>query len=180
MTIGFKQVLFNMKILIAVAIVFTALMIYNMYPEDSLPENTVIDYLIVYKSKHHMMAYSHNKLVKTYKVSFGDNPVGDKQFEGDEKTPEGLYTINTKNSESGYHKNLGISYPNQQDLEYARSIGKAAGGDIKIHGLRNGLGFINKLQRWVNWTNGCIAVTDSEMDELFAAVRMGTHIEINP
>lgn len=139
-----------MKSLVAIACVFIALLIYNSYPEKKLPENTVVDYLVVYKSKHQMMAYEQNKLVKTYQVSFGDNPVGHKQFEGDNKTTEGLYAINTKNSKSGYHKNLGISYPNQQDLQYAKLRGKAAGGAIKIHGLRNGLGFINKLQRWVN------------------------------
>jgi len=161
-------------------LLFIALVIYNYFPEQRLPANSNIDSLTVNKSKHQLLVYSEGKLLKSYSVSFGDNPIGHKEFEGDEKTPEGLYTINAKNDKSGYHKNLGISYPNAKDIAHAREIGKPAGGDIKIHALKNKLGFINKLQRWVNWTNGCIAVTNSEMDELYAAVKIGTHITINP
>ena len=157
-----------------------ALVVYNYFPEPKLAANANIDSLIVNKSEHQLLAYSEGKLLKTYSVSFGAHPIGHKEFEGDEKTPEGLYTINAKNDKSGYHKNLGISYPNAKDIAHAREIGKPAGGNIKIHALKNELGFINKLQRWVNWTNGCIAVTNSEMDELYTAVKIGTTITINP
>ena len=158
----------------------SSLIIYNYYPEQKLPANADVNLLVVNKSKHELLAYSNGKLLKTYKVSFGDHPVGHKEFEGDEKTPEGIYFINAKNDKSGYHKNLGISYPNQQDIAHARAFKKPAGGDIKIHALKNGLGFINKFQRWQNWTNGCIAVTNAEVDELFAAVKIGTKIQLNP
>ncbi len=157
-----------------------ALVVYNYFPEPKLAPNANIDSLIVNKSKHQLLAYSEGKLLKTYSVSFGGNPIGHKEFEGDEKTPEGFYIINAKNDKSGYHKNLGISYPNANDIAHAKEIGKPVGGDIKIHALKNKLGFINKLQRWVNWTNGCIAVTNSEMDELYTAVKIGTQVKINP
>ncbi|MFC3561423.1 L,D-transpeptidase family protein [Pedobacter jamesrossensis] len=155
-------------------------LIYNYYPEQKLPANSNVDLLVVQKSQYKMMAYADGKLLKTYKVSFGDAPIGHKEFEGDEKTPEGIYFINAKNDKSGYHKNLGISYPNDKDSAYAKAIGKPVGGDVKIHALKNGIGFINKFQRWINWTNGCIAVTNNEVDELYASVKIGTKIEIKP
>jgi len=168
------------KILLLLVIVFLAGLIYNIYPETKLAETAQIDSLVVFKSQNKMIVYQQGKLLKTYQVSFGDNPVGHKQFEGDEKTPDGHYTINAKNNKSGYHKNLGISYPNAQDVNYAMSIGKSAGGDIKIHGLRNGLGMINKFQRWINWTNGCVALTNAEVDELYRSVKLGARIQIKP
>jgi len=119
-------------------------------------------------------------LIKTYKIAIGQNSVGDKEFEGDKKTPEGNYTINSKNPNSGWHKNLGVSYPNNEDIAQAKSFGKPVGGDIKIHALRNGLGFIGKFHRSYDWTNGCIAVTNEEVDELYDIVKIGAVIEIQP
>jgi len=153
---------------------------YYFYPEDKLQAGTEIDKLVVYKSKRQLLAYAKGHLVKTYTVSLGKEPVGDKEFEGDKKTPEGLYFISDKNPNSGYHKNLGISYPNQEDIAAANRLGKPTGGDVKLHGLRNHTGFINKFHRWYDWTLGCIAVTDEEIDELYSAVKIGTPIEINP
>lgn len=156
------------------------LTIYYFYPEDKLPANTQIDKLVVYKSNRQLLAYSNGQLVRTYKISLGRQPIGDKEVEGDKKTPEGLYFINDKNPNSGYHKNLGISYPNKDDIENAKRLGKPAGGDVKIHGLRNKTGFIGKFHRWFDWTLGCIAVTDKEIDELYGSVKIGTVIEIKP
>jgi murein L,D-transpeptidase YafK len=154
--------------------------IYNLYPEKKLPPNTKIDYLLVKKSKRQLAVYASHKLLKTYQISLGDSPVGDKEVEGDEKTPEGIYTINAKNQNSGYHKNLGVSYPNKEDIAKAKTLGKLPGGDIKIHGIRNKLGFIGKLQRLFDWTNGCMALTNNEVDELYFAVKIGTRIDIRP
>ncbi|MDQ0638091.1 murein L,D-transpeptidase YafK [Pedobacter sp. W3I1] len=154
--------------------------IYNLYPEQKLPSNTEIDYIIVKKSNRQLLAYSKQKLIKTYQISLGDSPVGHKEFEGDEKTLEGVYFINAKNPNSGYHKNLGVSYPNKEDSAKAKTLGKLPGGDIKIHGIRNKLGFIGKFQRLFDWTNGCMALTNNEVDELFYAVNIGTKIEIRP
>lgn len=169
------------KIIIIIDLVLLAIvLIYNYYPQPHLSANANVDSLVVEKSKNKMMAYADGQLLKTYQVSFGDAPIGHKEFEGDEKTPEGIYTINAKNDKSGYHKNLGISYPNEKDIAHAKSIGKPPGGDIKIHGIRNGLGVINKFQRFINWTNGCIALTNSEINELYASVKIGTTIEVKP
>jgi murein L,D-transpeptidase YafK len=156
------------------------LSIYYFYPENKLPNHIQIDRIVVHKSKREMLVYSNGELQKTYKVSLGRQPVGHKKFEGDKKTPEGIYFINDKNPRSGYHKNLGISYPDKKDLENARRLGKPAGGDIKIHGIRNGLGFIGKFHRRFDWTLGCIALTDKEIDEIYHAVKIGTPIEIKP
>lgn len=151
---------------------------YYFYPGKKLPEGTVIDRLVVHKGKRSMEAYSNGTLVKTYTIALGFDPTGHKAFEGDGRTPEGTYTINARNANSAYHKNLGVSYPNAADRAYAKALGKEPGGDIKIHGLRNGRGAIGKFHRWKDWTHGCIAVTDAEIDELFAAVKDGAVIEI--
>lgn len=146
-----------------------------------LDKNAKIDKLIVHKSKREMQAFYQDKLIKTYPIALGQNPIGHKEFEGDMKTPEGIYTINDRNPNSSYHKNLGISYPNEQDIAHAKAHGKSAGGAIKIHGIKNGLGDIigaNHLLK--DWTHGCIAVTDDEIDELFVAVVDNTPIHILP
>lgn len=163
-----------------VSLVLLALAAYNYYPEDKLPTGVQIDKLVVLKSKRYLHAYSKGQIVKSYKISLGLQPVGDKQFEGDRKTPEGRYIINAKNPNSVAHKNLGISYPNKYDRANARRLGKPTGGDIKIHGLMNRTGFIGKFHRWLDWTYGCIAVTDNEIDELYSAVKIGTEINIKP
>ncbi|SFC06348.1 L,D-transpeptidase catalytic domain [Flexibacter flexilis DSM 6793] len=165
---------------VLVVVLLVGLSGYYFYPEKKLPKTASVDSLVVYKSQHKLLVFAGQQPMKTYIVSFGANPVGKKTFEGDERTPEGLYFINDKNPKSGYHKNLGISYPNKADTKNARKQNKRAGGQVKIHGLRNGLGFVGKFQRWYNWTNGCIAVTDAEMDELYESVRVGTPIRIKP
>ena len=170
----------NKTIWTIIFLLFLGLIVYYFYPEDKLPADIQIDKLVVNKSERQMLAYSNGKLIKTYKISLGGNPIGDKEFEGDKKTPEGNYIINDKNPNSGYHKNLGVSYPNEEDIENAKRLGKPVGGDIKIHGLRNRTGIISKFHRWTDWTLGCIAVTDEEIDELYNAVKIGTPIEIHP
>lgn len=146
--------------------------------EFSLPDDIQIDRILVVKSKRLLHVYKDKKLIKTYQIALGSAPVGHKEFEGDGKTPEGIYTINDKNPNSSYYLNLGISYPNEADKVHASKFGKSPGGDIKIHGLKNGLGFIGKLHREIDWTQGCIAVTNEEIDELYKAVPIGTEIEI--
>ncbi len=169
------------KILLpTISLILLGLTVYYFFPENKLPADTQIDKLVVYKSKRQLLAYSNGQLIKTYKISLGRQPIGDKEFEGDKKTPEGLYLINDKNPNSGYHKNLGISYPDKDDIEKANRLGKQTGGDVKIHGLRNKTGFISKFHRWFDWTLGCIALTDEEIDELYNAVKIGTQIEIKP
>lgn len=145
---------------------------------NRLPKNTEIDGLVVYKSERKLVAFSKGKIVKSYRIALGKSPIGAKQFQGDNKTPEGVYFINGKNGHSIAYKNLGISYPNSKDNSNSR--GKPTGGDIKIHGLMNNLWFIGNLHQLKDWTNGCIAVNNSEIEELFDAVRIGAKIEIKP
>jgi murein L,D-transpeptidase YafK len=167
--------LFRLLFLLLVLIV-----VYYFFPETKLPSDIKIDKLVVVKSERKLIAYSNDKELKTYVISLGGEPKGHKQYEGDNRTPEGNYFINAKNPLSGYHKNLGISYPNEEDKLQARKMGKHPGGEIKIHGLRNGMGFIGKFHRWFDWTLGCMALTDEEVDELYKAVPIGTPIEIHP
>lgn len=151
------------------------LLINNNKP---IPKNVNIDKIIVIKSKHLMELYSKNELIKTYKIAIGRGGLGPKEFEGDKKTPEGVYKIVSKNKDSGYHNNLGVSYPNLNDIERCKKLNKPTGGDIKIHGLKNGFGFIGSMHRLFDWTLGCIAITNEEIDELSDHTTIGTIIEI--
>ena len=148
--------------------------------ETPLSEDAVIDRLVVHKSQRTMSAYSKGKLLKTYPIALGKQPVGHKHFEGDGKTPEGKYRINDRNPNSAYHKNLGVSYPNDADKAYAAAQGKSPGGLIKIHDIKNGWGSIGKRHLQRDWTDGCIAVTDEEIDELYRSVKHNAEIEILP
>lgn len=167
------------KIIILFIIIFTCAVYYNLIKEQNLPNNIIIDKILIIKSDRKLFAYSKGRLIKTYKISIGRG-YGKKKFEGDNKTPEGTYYINDKNPRSSYYKNLGISYPNNEDIENARKNNLVPGSQIKIHGIRNGLGFIGKFHRWIDWTKGCIAITNSEMDELYSHTPIGTIIEIKP
>lgn len=153
----------------------------TLLQQPALPPDTEIAKLVVRKSAREMDAYdASGRLLKTYPVALGRAPVGHKQFEGDGKTPEGRYTISGRNPHSGYHKNLGVSYPNDADRARAAAQGRSPGGDIKIHGLKNGLGAIGAQHLRRDWTDGCIAVTDREIDELYALVQPDAPIDILP
>ena len=173
-----------MKRFLLIVLIFLLIVGFGFlaFPQSCKPldKSVRIDSIVVEKSKRRMKVFSQGELIKTYKISLGRNPHGDKQFEGDKRTPEGLYFICDKNPNSQFHKNLGISYPNRQDIEEAKKIGQKPGGQIKIHGIKNGLGWIGRFHRIIDWTSGCIAITDKEMDELYDAVSIGTPISINP
>ena len=120
------------------------------------------------------------KVLHTYRVSLGGSPVGAKEQQGDHKTPEGHYILDRRNAKSRFYKSIYVSYPNDQDKQKASQRGVAAGGDVMIHGLPNGFGWLGAVHRALDWTDGCIAVTDAEMDEISELVRDGTPIEIRP
>ena len=168
----------NSKLFILCIGIAVAMLIF-FYPSKPLPKNIKIDSLVVCKSKRKLLAMSNGRCIKSYKISIGRKPIGKKEYEGDLKTPEGNYIIYDKNPNSGYHKNLGISYPNQRDIDNAKQLGKPTGGDVKIHGLKNGLGIFDKFHYWFT-TRGCIRVTNKEVDELYEAISIGTPIEIYP
>jgi murein L,D-transpeptidase YafK len=121
-----------------------------------------------------------DKIIKAYNVVFGANPKGHKQQEGDERTPEGRYILDLKKSDSAFYKAIRISYPNEQDREHAARKGVDPGGQIMIHGQKNGYGWMAPVMQTVNWTDGCIAVTNREMEEIWQAVDVGTPIVIKP
>lgn len=127
-----------------------------------------------------MNLIKNGEVVKIYKIAMGANPRGHKQFEGDEKTPEGEYILDWKNEKSIAHLSLHISYPNESDKANAKAQNKLPGGMIMIHGIRNGLGFIGKLHRIFNWTNGCVAVTNFEIKEIYHATPVNCPITIHP
>lgn len=165
-------------LVILLLLALISVLVYNYYPGTKSSGNLPIDSLVVYKSNHTLIAYYNEEKIKTYTIAIGKNPVGYKMYEGDLKTPEGRFSINDKNPNSAYHKNLGISYPDEFHRQQAAKLGKTPGGDIKIHGLKNGRGYIGKMHRMTDWTNGCIALTNEEVDELYANVQLGTPIII--
>jgi murein L,D-transpeptidase YafK len=134
-----------------------------------------VDRVVVNKSRRELLLLSGEAVVRQYRVALGREPVGHKEREGDGRTPEGRYTIDRRNPQSRYHLALHVSYPNAADCERARRARVDPGGDIMIHGLKSGVAHPE-----TDWTQGCIAVTDAEMDEIWALVRDGTAVEINP
>ncbi|MGP4904739.1 L,D-transpeptidase family protein [Psychrobacter faecalis] len=143
-----------------------------------ISSTVVIDKVFVDKSDRILQLLSGDKVIKSYHIALGGNPVGHKQQQGDQRTPVGSYTLDYKNEKSGYYRSIHISYPNTTDKARAKSRGVSAGGDIMIHGQKNGFGALGLLNQQRDWTDGCIAVTDNEMDEIMAAVKVGTSIEI--
>lgn len=138
--------------------------------------------VVVYKSERRMdLLDDRGRAIRSYQVSLGKNPQGYKQQLGDNRTPEGLYTIDWRNPQSAYHLSMRISYPNKNDLWRAQRQGVSPGGDIFIHGLPNGKGWKRwKYNKGRDWTNGCIAVYDDEMREIWSLVPDGTPILIKP
>ncbi|HWG39640.1 MAG TPA: L,D-transpeptidase family protein [Candidatus Acidoferrales bacterium] len=138
------------------------------------------DKIVILKSAHSMTLLSSGKILKTYKVALGSVPIGPKRVEGDHKTPEGDYIIDAKNPHSLFHLSLHISYPNAADRQRARSLGARPGGAIMIHGLARPFAYLGPLHRQTDWTDGCIAVTNAEIEEIWNLVPVGTRVEIRP
>ena len=155
-------------------------LIWLYLPPAPLPRGTTADLLVVHKSTRRMLVYAHGSVVRSYVVSLGRDPVGPKRREGDHRTPEGRYVIDHHNPHSAFYRSLHVSYPSVADAARARVSGNPPGGEIMIHGMRNGGGWLGRLHLTTDWTDGCIAVTDPEMDELYRIVPDGTPIVISP
>ena len=138
------------------------------------------DKVLIEKKERRLTLLSKGEVIKTYKIALGGDPVGPKERQGDNKTPEGTYTIDSRNRNSGYHLSLHISYPNERDKMRAKELNVSPGGDIMIHGIKNGLAWVGNLHAGIDWTKGCIAVTDEEMEEIYKLVPNGTMVEIRP
>lgn len=144
------------------------------------PTPAKADSILILKKEHLLELLAGGKIIRTYRVALGQGGLAPKQMEGDGRTPEGHYVIDRRNAESHYHKALHVSYPNEEDRSRAARLGVSPGGAIMIHGLRNGRGWIGPAHRLHDWTLGCIAVTDSEIDEIWNLVPVGTPVEIRP
>ena len=138
------------------------------------------DKVLIEKKERQLTLLSNGEVIKTYKIALGGDPVGPKERQGDNKTPEGTYIIDSRNGNSDYHLSLHISYPNEKDKMRAKELGVSPGGDIMIHGIKNGLAWIGASHAEFDWTKGCIAVTDEEMEEIYKLVPNGTIVEIRP
>ena len=141
-----------------------------------LPASATADKVLVLKAKRKLLLLNSGKALKAYRVSLGGHPVGRKIREGDRKTPEGKYVLDWHNPQSDYYKSIHISYPNPEDVARARKLGVPPGGDLFIHGQPND--YQGPGRKAGDWTDGCIAVSNAEMDEIWRAVADGTPIEI--
>lgn len=139
-----------------------------------------IDRIVVDKSERRLSAYEGDRLVRAFEVSLGRNPVGDKVRQGDARTPEGIYPIVAHNPASSYHLSLRLGYPTPEQVAAAEDAGIDPGGDIMIHGLPNGMGGWGKAHLSRDWTLGCIALTNDEIEWLYRFTPVGAQVEILP
>jgi tetratricopeptide (TPR) repeat protein len=138
------------------------------------------DKILIEKKERRLTLISKGKGLKTYKIALGGDPNGPKERQGDNKTPEGTYIIDSRNRDSRYHLSLHISYPNEKDKKRAKELGVSPGGDVMIHGIKNGFSWVGDFHTRVDWTKGCIAVTDEEIEEIAKFSPNGTIVEIRP
>jgi len=147
---------------------------------QDLPADARADSILILKAQRELQLWAGGKMLKTYKVALGPNAVGRKERQGDGRTPEGHYTIDSRNPYSHYHKALHVSYPNAEDRRRAAAMHVDPGGAIMIHGLPAGYGWVGHGHLLHDWTLGCIAVTDEEIEEIWRVVPDGTPVEIRP
>jgi len=139
-----------------------------------------VERIVVYKSEHKLVVLAQGRVYRTYRIALGKSPHGAKLCQGDNRTPEGAYFVTQRMAESHYYLALHLSYPNPDDVVRAADSGCEPGGDIEIHGLTEGFGWVGERHLEHDWTNGCIAVTNREINELYHMVAVGTRVEIYP
>jgi murein L,D-transpeptidase YafK len=152
---------------------------WSMPGQEAVPTQKA-DSVLILKKNHVLELLAERRVIRTYKVALGRGGLAPKQREGDGRTPEGHYVIDARNEASEYHLALHVSYPNPEDRNRAAKLGVAPGGAIMIHGLPKGKGWIGPAHRLYDWTLGCIAVTDEEIEEIWKLVPVGTPVEIRP
>lgn len=163
----------------AAAVWLLLLMCPGLWAAGKTPAKTA-DLIVIVKSTHTMTLYSNGTVLKTYHVALSRDPVGPKEQAGDMKVPEGEYFVDRKNAHSQFHLALHLSYPNATDWARARKLGVNPGGDVDIHGLPKSYAWVGNLQHMADWTTGCIAVTNPEIEEIWRLVPVGTRVEIKP
>ena len=167
----------GMKRVVCTALLATAITL-SANTSEAAPQKA--DSILILKRDHVMELLAGGRVFRTYKVALGRGGLEPKQSEGDARTPEGHYTIDSRNTASRFYKALHISYPDAEDRKRAARLGVAPGGAIMIHGLPNGMAWLGAVHRAYDWTAGCVAVTDGEMDEIWNLVPVGTPVEIRP
>jgi len=170
--------LLRLKSLLLLTGICLMLVVSPLYAAEGQSDDVKADRVVVSKSKRLLMLLKNDEVIRQYRIALGENPVGHKIRVGDSRTPEGEYVIDRRNPKSKYHLSIHISYPNETDRLEARKLNVAPGGEIMIHGLPNGMGWIGSLHALIDWTKGCIAVTDEEIEEIWRAVPDGTPIRI--
>lgn len=148
--------------------------------QELLPVGFKVDEIVVYKSERRLELRRAGKVVRSYRVALGRNPVGHKLYQGDNRTPEGRYIIDMRNARSAFYRSMRISYPDRTDQDVALTVGLRPGDWIMIHGIKNGVTPSQLGHPYRDWTNGCIALTNREMDEVWDSVAVGTPITIWP
>ncbi len=168
------------RLLLAVVLAVVAVAAWAQWPNSPLPPTAHADKVVVRKSARVLELYQGTQLLRTYRVSLGPHPAGHKQQESDGRTPEGRYLLDYRNPHSSFHLALHISYPAPADVANAKQHRLNPGGLIMVHGLHDGLGWLGRLHRFYDWTDGCVAVTDREIEEIWRAVPDKTPIVIEP
>lgn len=165
---------------ILVILSLVSLTVCTCLAKDNTPPSPLppITRIVVEKSKRHLTVYNKDEVLKTYTIALGFTPTGHKEQEGDGKTPEGTYKICAKNPNSKYHRSLKVSYPNSKDIDCAKKKCVSPGDHIMVHGLGKGFSHLGQLHTLKDWTLGCIALTNEEIEEIYKAVEVGTSIEI--
>ena len=148
--------------------------------EDMIPAEPEVTRILIVKSERSLTLMTDDAPLRSYRIALGGRPEGHKLWEGDLRTPEGEYRIDLRNPDSRYYRSLRISYPSSTDRAYAQMLGIPPGGDIFIHGLGPEKRWMGDAHAFFNWTEGCVAVTDEEMDEIWSLVQLGTPVDIRP
>ena len=172
------------NLLLVALLALAAVVIWERYlappvePPALAPLAGQVDRILIEKGARRLTVFREDVALRSYRVALGFAPEGEKERQGDGKTPEGLYRIDRRNPASAYHLSLGIDYPQSDDVSRARAGGYSPGGDIFIHGQPNGFGSVATLPN--DWTAGCIAVSDAQIEELWRVTPVGTAVEIRP
>ena len=158
-------------------VAFLALLLFQVAAADDIPK---ADKVLVDKSEKRLYLIKDGERFMSLPVTFGGEPKGHKVQQGDQRTPEGHYTLEWKNSNSKFYKSIRVSYPNAEDRAKAERLGVDPGGDIMVHGQANGWQWASPLLQFFSWTDGCVALSNKNMDKVWESVEPGTPIEIRP
>ena len=169
-----------MRVLVAISACAAVAVAVAHWPESPLPDGVRADKVVVKKGARRLVLYSGDRVLREYSVALGGNPAGPKQKEGDERTPEGRYVLDYRNPHSAFHLSLHISYPSAGDKAAANARGAPPGGLIMVHGVKDNLRFLGRAHVLLDWTEGCVAVTNQQIEEIWRVVPDGTPIVLEP